>query len=165
MMSACDSGGNSYSRKTIDNRYSIAIASSMKREENHSPALARLYIDREKGELMGITDYLKEGGIIQLSAYLKTLETKPELIGLTLTDLKLGKPIKKQINGHNALQTGVFATLKLDDTWHRVWGIVVYIEGKTHIYQISAWLINDDPGEDDTRLHGMINSFEEIKSN
>ncbi|OJJ21821.1 hypothetical protein BKI52_15100 [marine bacterium AO1-C] len=161
---ACNSGDNLFDIKTIENRYNIAVARTMEREDNHSPALARLYIDREKGELVAVTDHLKERGITQLSNHLKILKDKPELMGLNLKDLKLGQPIKKQINGHNALQTEVFATMKLDDTWQKVWGILVYIEGKTHIYQITAWLINDDPGEDDTRLHQTINSFEEVRA-
>lgn len=161
---ACNSGDNLFSIKTIENRYRIAVARSMERQKDHSPVLARLYIDQKKGELITVTDNLKEGGIIQLDSYLKILQDKPELIGLTLEDPKFGKPIKKQINGLNALQTEVLATMKLNDKWQRVWGILVYLEGKTHIYQISAWLVNDDPGEDDTRLHQMINSFEEIRS-
>ena len=163
-LGACNSGDNHYSVKTIENRYNIAVSRSMERQKDHSPVLARLYVDQEKGELIAITDHIKAGGVTQLASQLKILQDKPELIGLSVQDLKFGLPVKKQINGLNALQTEVFATMKLDDKWQRVWGILVYIEGQTHIYQITAWLINDDPGEDDTRLHQMINSFEEIRS-
>lgn len=160
---ACNGGENSYKVETIENRYNIAICSTMEREMNHSPALARLYIDREKGELVAVTDHLKEGGVTQLASQLKILKDDPSLMGLQLKEPQFGDPIKKQINNHNALQTEVRATMKLDGKWRKVWGILAYVEGKTHIYQITTWLIDNDPGEDDTRLHQIINSFEEIK--
>ena len=131
---ACNDAGNAYKVETIESRYTIAICSTMEREKNHSPSLARLYIDREKGELVALTDHLKEGGVTQLTSHLKILKDDPSLMGLQLKEPQFGEPIKKQINNHSALQTEVKATMKLDGKWQKVWGILAYIEGKTHIY-------------------------------
>lgn len=160
---ACNTGEHLYVTKTIENRYTISIAKTMQQENDHSATIAMLYRDKDKGECIAVTDHLKESGKTQLNTYLQTLEGNPNLLGLPVKDTRFGKPISKQINAHNAIQAEIQGVMWLDGQWQNVWGILAYIEGKTHIYQITAWLVNDEPGEDDTRLHQMINSFEEIK--
>lgn len=160
---ACNTGENLFETKVIDNRYSIVIAKSMQREKNHSPVLARLYKDTKRGEFITVTDHLKESGTTQLRTYLETLESTPKLIGLPIKNPQYGKPIFTKINGHNAVKAAIYATVMLDKTWQKAWGLLVYIEGKTHIYQLTGWLVLDSPGEDDTRLHQIVNSFEELK--
>ncbi|WP_299454151.1 hypothetical protein [uncultured Microscilla sp.] len=161
-LSSCG-GDRTYQTKTIENRYSISISRGMKQYTNHSNTIAMLYRDKERGECIAVTDHLKESGKALLTSHLQTLADNPELLGVSIKNARFGKPFAKQINGHNAIQAGMSALIKLDDQWESVWGIVAYIEGKTHIYQITTWLADDEPGEDDARLHDMINSFEELK--
>jgi hypothetical protein len=162
LMNSC-ADDNSYKTKVIEHRYSIAIAKDMKQAENHSNTIAMLYLDNERGEGIAVTDHLKESGRAELTSHLQTLADNPDLLGLPLKDARFGKPFSKVINNHKAIQAGMSALIKVDKEWQSVWGIVAFIEGKTHIYQITTWLTQDEPGEDDSRLHDMINSFEELK--
>lgn len=165
LMNSCASD-NSYKTKVIEHRYSIAIAKDMRQAKTHSNTIAMLYLDKERGEGIAVTDHLKESGRAQLTSHLQTLAGNPNLLGLSIKDARFGKPFSKVINNHKAIQAGMNAFIKIDDKdkeWQYVWGIVVFIEGKTHIYQITTWLTQDEPGEDDSRLHDMINSFEELK--
>lgn len=156
-------GDKNYETKVIENRYSIVIAKDMKQVDNHSSTIAMLYTDEKRGEGIAVTDHLKESGRAQLTSHLQTLADNPKLLGLPIKDARFGKPFSKIINDHKAIQAGMNASIKVGKDWQYVWGIVAFIEGKTHIYQITAWLTQDEPGEDDSRLHDMINSFEELK--
>jgi hypothetical protein len=145
----------------INNKYSIEVPEYMEPATELKTEASLKYKNLEKDEYIIVIDESKSDFVhynlkYNLENYFKTVAAQPFIS--SITHVKISQPIKKSVNGYNALEAELTGDINKNPVYYKL----VIIETGKRFYQILTWTGVDYKEKHLPDMDKSIDSFKEL---